>query len=129
MSPATVSRILRRLGLNRARDLEPAEPMYHAACGHEGLGITLREAARTLFFWQFVERQQVDQIPFHGQNRFYYYPHPIIGKRLCNHRVRTGALNSEAQNLRRSSVGATPTPVNNQVTIISEHVDSIADAG
>lgn len=26
VSPATVSRILRRLGLNRIRDLEPAEP-------------------------------------------------------------------------------------------------------
>jgi transposase len=27
ISPATVSRILRRLGLNRMRDLEPAEPV------------------------------------------------------------------------------------------------------
>ena len=27
VSPATVSRILRRLGLNRMRDLEPAEPV------------------------------------------------------------------------------------------------------
>jgi len=28
ISPATVSRILRRLGLNRIRDLEPAEPVH-----------------------------------------------------------------------------------------------------
>src|SRR3984957_13150020 len=28
VSPATVSRILRRLGLNRIRDLEPAEPVH-----------------------------------------------------------------------------------------------------
>jgi hypothetical protein len=27
VSPATVSRVLRRLGLNRLRDLEPAEPV------------------------------------------------------------------------------------------------------
>jgi Mn-dependent DtxR family transcriptional regulator len=29
ISPATVSRILRRLGLNRMRDLEPIEPVRH----------------------------------------------------------------------------------------------------
>lgn len=36
MSPATVSRILRRLGLNRRRDLEPAEPVRRYERDHPG---------------------------------------------------------------------------------------------
>ena len=36
VSPATVSRILRRLGLNRIRDLEPAEPVRRYEREHVG---------------------------------------------------------------------------------------------
>lgn len=36
ISPATVSRILRRLGLNRLRDLEPAEPVRRYEREHLG---------------------------------------------------------------------------------------------
>ena len=36
LSPATVSRILRRLGLNRIRDLEPAEPVRRYERDHPG---------------------------------------------------------------------------------------------
>ena len=36
ISPATVSRILRRLGLNRIRDLEPAEPVRRYECQRPG---------------------------------------------------------------------------------------------
>src|SRR5882672_5828503 len=36
VSPATVSRILRRLGLNRMRDLEPAEPVRRYEREHPG---------------------------------------------------------------------------------------------
>ena len=36
VSPATVSRILRRLGLNRMRDLEPAEPVCRYERAHPG---------------------------------------------------------------------------------------------
>jgi transposase InsO family protein len=36
LSPATVSRILRRLGLNRMRDLEPAEPARRYEYAHPG---------------------------------------------------------------------------------------------
>jgi len=36
LSPATVSRILRRLGLNRMRDLEPAEPVRRYERDHPG---------------------------------------------------------------------------------------------
>jgi transposase InsO family protein len=36
VSPATVSRILRRLGLNRMRDLEPAEPVRRYERAHPG---------------------------------------------------------------------------------------------
>src|SRR5664279_2099750 len=36
VSPATVSRILRRLGLNRIRDLEPAEPVHRYEREHPG---------------------------------------------------------------------------------------------
>jgi len=36
VSPATVSRILRRLGLNRIRDLEPAEPIRRYERDHPG---------------------------------------------------------------------------------------------
>ena len=36
VSPATVSRILRRLGLNRMRDLEPVEPVRRYECAHPG---------------------------------------------------------------------------------------------
>ena len=36
LSPATVSRILRRLGLNRLRDLEPAEPVRRYEYAHPG---------------------------------------------------------------------------------------------
>jgi transposase InsO family protein len=36
LSPATVSRILRRLGLNRMRDLEPAEPVRRYEREHPG---------------------------------------------------------------------------------------------
>ena len=36
LSPATVSRILRRLGLNRMRDLEPAEPVRRYEYAHPG---------------------------------------------------------------------------------------------
>ena len=36
ISPATVSRILRRLGLNRLRDLEPAEPVRRYEREHPG---------------------------------------------------------------------------------------------
>ena len=36
ISPATVSRILRRLGLNRMRDLEPAEPVRRYERAHPG---------------------------------------------------------------------------------------------
>src|SRR6478609_2140188 len=36
VSPATVSRILRRLGLNRVRDLEPAEPVRRYEREHPG---------------------------------------------------------------------------------------------
>src|SRR5882724_12472226 len=36
VSPATVSRILRRLGLNRIRDLEPAEPVRRYERQHPG---------------------------------------------------------------------------------------------
>src|SRR6266851_2339427 len=36
ISPATVSRILRRLGLNRMRDLEPAEPVRRYEREHPG---------------------------------------------------------------------------------------------
>src|ERR1700692_626057 len=36
VSPATVSRILRRLGLNRIRDLEPAEPVRRYEREHRG---------------------------------------------------------------------------------------------
>ena len=36
LSPATVSRILRRLGLNRMRDLEPAEPVRRYEHAHPG---------------------------------------------------------------------------------------------
>src|SRR3984893_13377558 len=36
ISPATVSRVLRRLGLNRIRDLEPAEPVRRYEREHPG---------------------------------------------------------------------------------------------
>ncbi|MCK1422401.1 helix-turn-helix domain-containing protein [Bradyrhizobium sp. 182] len=36
ISPATVSRILQRLGLNRLRDLEPAEPVRRYEREHPG---------------------------------------------------------------------------------------------
>ena len=36
VSPATVSRVLRRAGLSRLRDLEPAETVWRYECGHPG---------------------------------------------------------------------------------------------
>ncbi|EAQ33956.1 putative transposase [Nitrobacter sp. Nb-311A] len=45
VSPATVSRILRRLGLNRIRDLEPAEPVrrYERAAPGEMIHIDIKK--------------------------------------------------------------------------------------
>src|SRR5437667_11342796 len=45
VSPATVSRILRRLGLNRIRDLEPAEPArrYERATPGEMIHIDIKK--------------------------------------------------------------------------------------
>ena len=48
VSPATVSRVLRRLGLNRIRDLEPAEPMrrYERAAPGEMIHIDIKKLGR-----------------------------------------------------------------------------------
>ena len=48
MSPATVSRVLRRLGLNRIRDLEPAEPVrrYERAAPGEMIHIDIKKLGR-----------------------------------------------------------------------------------
>jgi transposase InsO family protein len=48
VSPATVSRILRRLGLNRIRDLEPAEPVrrYERAMPGEMIHIDIKKLGR-----------------------------------------------------------------------------------
>lgn len=48
VSPATVSRILRRLGLNRIRDLEPAEPerRYERATPGEMIHIDIKKLGR-----------------------------------------------------------------------------------
>ena len=48
ISPATVSRILRRLGLNRIRDLEPAEPArrYERATPGEMIHIDIKKLGR-----------------------------------------------------------------------------------
>src|SRR3954453_19009519 len=48
VSPATVSRILRRLGLNRIRDLEPAEPVrrYERAAPGEMIHIDIKKLGR-----------------------------------------------------------------------------------
>jgi transposase InsO family protein len=48
VSPATVSRILRRLGLNRIRDLEPAEPTrrYERATPGEMIHIDIKKLGR-----------------------------------------------------------------------------------
>jgi transposase InsO family protein len=48
VSPATVSRILRRLGLNRVRDLEPAEPVrrYERATPGEMIHIDIKKLGR-----------------------------------------------------------------------------------
>ena len=48
VSPATVSRILRRLGLNRIRDLEPAEPVrrYERATPGEIIHIDIKKLGR-----------------------------------------------------------------------------------
>jgi transposase InsO family protein len=48
VSPATVSRILRRLGLNRIRDLEPAEPVrrYERATPGEMIHIDIKKLGR-----------------------------------------------------------------------------------
>ena len=48
VSPATVSRILRRLGLNRLKDLEPAEPVrrYERQCPGEILHIDIKKLGK-----------------------------------------------------------------------------------
>jgi len=48
ISPATVSRILRRLGLNRIRDLEPAEPVrrYERAIPGEMIHLDIKKLGR-----------------------------------------------------------------------------------
>jgi transposase InsO family protein len=48
VSPATVSRVLRRLGLNRIRDLEPAEPVrrYECAVPGEMIHIDIKKLGR-----------------------------------------------------------------------------------
>src|SRR5467141_5011819 len=48
VSPATVSRILRRLGLNRIRDLEPAEPVrrYERATPGELIHIDIKKLGK-----------------------------------------------------------------------------------
>src|SRR6202041_2239544 len=48
VSPATVSRVLRRLGLNRIRDLEPAEPVvrYERATPGELIHIDIKKLGR-----------------------------------------------------------------------------------
>src|SRR5438876_9346678 len=48
VSPATVSRVLRRLGLNRIRDLEPAEPVrrYERATPGEMVHIDIKKLGR-----------------------------------------------------------------------------------
>jgi hypothetical protein len=48
VSPATVSRILRRLGLNRIRDLESAEPVrrYERATPGEMIHIDIKKLGR-----------------------------------------------------------------------------------
>jgi transposase InsO family protein len=48
VSPATVSRILRRLGLNRIRDLEPAEPVrrYERAAPGEMIHVDIKKLGR-----------------------------------------------------------------------------------
>ena len=48
VSPATVSRILRRLGLNRTRDLEPAEPVrrYERATPGEIIHLDIKKLGR-----------------------------------------------------------------------------------
>ena len=48
VSPATVSRVLRRLGLNRIRDLEPAEPVrrYERATPGEMIHIDIKKLGR-----------------------------------------------------------------------------------
>lgn len=48
MSPATVSRVLRRLGLNRIRDLEPAEPerRYERESSGEIIHIDIKKLGR-----------------------------------------------------------------------------------
>ena len=48
VSPATVSRILRRLGLNRIRDMEPAEPVrrYERATPGEMIHIDIKKLGR-----------------------------------------------------------------------------------
>src|SRR3954447_11302995 len=48
VSPATVSRTLRRLGLNRIRDLEPAEPVrrYERAAPGEMIHIDIKKLGR-----------------------------------------------------------------------------------
>ena len=48
VSPATVSRVLRRLGLNRIRDLEPAEPVrrYERATPGEIIHIDIKKLGR-----------------------------------------------------------------------------------
>jgi hypothetical protein len=48
VSPATVSRIQRRLGLNRIRDLEPAEPVrrYERATPGEIIHVDIKKLGR-----------------------------------------------------------------------------------
>ncbi|TPW25723.1 helix-turn-helix domain-containing protein, partial [Pararhizobium mangrovi] len=48
LSPATVSRILRRLGLNRMRDLEPAEPVrrYERQAPGEMIHLDIKKLGR-----------------------------------------------------------------------------------
>lgn len=51
MSSATVSRILRRLGLNRIRDLEPAEPerRYEREIPGEIIQIDIKKLSKRSF--------------------------------------------------------------------------------
>ena len=92
VSPATVSRVLRRAGLSRLRDLEPAEPVRRYECEHPGEMIHL-DALVTLLrnalpgsdqaSWQVRK----DRPPHHGRpDRPVEQPRDRLGIRSCLHR-------------------------------------------
>jgi len=71
VSPATVSRILRRLGLNRIRDLEPAEPVrrYERAAPGEMIHIDIKKLGRFEQIGHRITGDRVRQSSRRGKGR------------------------------------------------------------